>query len=92
MFVIYVFDVLFSMYTPGVSGLLINTIPLFIRKKKKCYSIFFLKKSMFLLVSFNSSASRGGVGERPQACVSLWTDTEKVASMCLCNQTVYSDY
>ena len=35
MFVIYVFDVLFSMYTPGVSGLLINTILLFIKKKKK---------------------------------------------------------
>ena len=41
MFVIYVFDVLFSMYTPGVSGLLINTIPLFIRKKKKNATQFF---------------------------------------------------
>ena len=33
-FVIYVFDVLLSMYTPDVPRLLINTIPLFIPQKK----------------------------------------------------------
>ena len=33
------FDVLFSMFTPGVLGLLFNTMPLFIKKKKKGYRI-----------------------------------------------------